>query len=67
MSAKPPNAQLQPLTSREVLETREFFKGPHSAERYARFVGWMTRSAEHSGKVADDIRTFMKANGGKKP
>ena len=66
MSAKPPNAQLQPLTSREVLETREFFKGPHSAERYARFVGWMTRSAEHSGIVADNIRGFIQANGGKK-
>ena len=63
----PPNAQIQPLTSREVIDAREFFKGPHSAERLVRFVGWMTRSAEHSGKVADDIRGFITANGGKKP
>lgn len=63
----PPSAQLQPLTSREVIDARELFKGPHSAERLARFVGWITRSAEHSGKVADDIRGFIQANGGKKP
>lgn len=61
------NAKLQPLTSQEAADAREFFKGPHSCERLARFVGWMTRSAEHSGKVADDIRTFIKTHGGNKP
>ena len=58
-------SQLELLTKEEAEAARAFFAGPEP-DRLQRFVGWMVKSGEFSGKVAEDIRSFIRAKEGRR-